>query len=211
MVFYKGRLHIPNDDALKLLVTSTEYDSKIAGHFGQDKTEELITRNFHWLNLHEYVRQYVSTCDICQRNKSPRHKKYGFLDPLELPTRVWGSISMDFVTDLPLVQGFTQIWVIVDRFSKMVHLIPLPTKVTAEELAQVFTREIWRLHGLPDSILLDRYSKFISRFWKSLLEQLEIKRKLSTAFHPQTDGQTERVNQVIEAYLQIFSNYKRTN
>jgi hypothetical protein len=123
------------------------------------------------------------------------------LQPLEIPYRPWTSISMDFIVGLPESSGFTKIWVIVDRFSKMAHYIPLPTLNKTEDLAKLFLKEVWRLHGLPDDIVSDRDSRFISHFWQSLMSLLNVKLKMSTSFHPQTDGQTERVNQTLEHYL----------
>jgi len=115
---------------------------------------------------------------------------------------------MDFITELPLSAGlYTQIWVVVDRFTKMAHFVALPADVTAEQLARKFLYEIWKLHGLPEEIVSDRDAKFTSKFWSALMEALGVERKLSTSFHPQTDGQTERVNQSIEQYLRSFCNY----
>jgi hypothetical protein len=115
---------------------------------------------------------------------------------------------MDFIEQLPeTAEGYSSIMVVVDRFTKMAHFIPLKGKPDARELATVFAREIWRLHGLPMDIVSDRDSRFTSRFWQSLLELLGIKGRMSTAFHPQTDGQTERVNQVLEAYVRAFCRY----
>ena len=159
----------------------------------------------------DYITNWVTTCDSCQRNKATRHKRFGVLMPLEVPYSPWESISMDFIVGLPESDGCTQIWVIVDRFSKMAHFIPLPTKVTAPELARIFLREIWKLHGLPASIVSDRDSKFTGHFWTELLKLLEIKRKMSVAGRAQTDGQTERTNQILEAYLRNFVSYEMTN
>ena len=100
--------------------------------------------------------------------------------------------------DLPESGGYSQIWVVVDHFTKMAHFIPLPTSIDVQELAKKFTREIWKLHGLPEEIISDRDPKFTSYFWAALMEILGVGRKLSTAFHPETDGQTERVNQTLE-------------
>jgi hypothetical protein len=118
---------------------------------------------------------------------------------------------MDFIVGLPESNGFKQIWVVVDRLSKMAHFIPLSTgsKTPAKDLAIVFAREIWRLHGLPSDIVSDRDTIFVSGFWKELMGHLGIDLKLSTAFHPQTDGQTERVNQVLETYLRHYSNFQQ--
>ena len=104
---------------------------------------------------------------------------------------------MDFIES----EGYTKIWVIVDRFSKMAHFIPLRTEEHIKELALTFLKEIWRLHGLPESIISDRDTRFTSKFWMRLMQLLQVKLNVSTAFHPETDGQTERVNQILEQYL----------
>jgi hypothetical protein len=153
---------------------------------------------------------YVQGCPNCQRDKSARHKPYGLLNPIELPYAPWQSIAMDFITDLPLSEGCDQLWSITDRFTKMAHFIPLKKgERGAEELAKIFAREIWRFHGLPTDIVSDRDPRFTSHFWKNFLSLLGIKPRMSTAFHPQTDGQSERLNQTIECYLRSFVNYEQ--
>jgi hypothetical protein len=206
LVTYKKRLYIPDDAALKLEVAHRCHDAKVAGHFGRDKTLELINRNYYWPNIEQWVRNYVRTCDACQRNKAARHKPYGRLQPLDLPYSPWEQISMDFITDLPEVKGYNQIWVVVDRFTKMSHFIPLKNR-RAKELAVVFIREVWRLHGLPKRIVSDRDSVFTSKFWEAVMKQLEVNLDRSSAYHPQTDGQTERVNQVLEQYLRTYCSW----
>jgi hypothetical protein len=117
---------------------------------------------------------------------------------------------MDFITDLPLSDGCDQLWVIVDRFTKMAHFLPLPKEgKTAKDLAIIFAREIWRHHGLPADIVSNRDSRFTSKSWKEFLSLLGIRPRMSTAFHPQTDGQTERLNQTIEAYLRSYVNHEQ--
>jgi len=119
---------------------------------------------------------------------------------------------MDFITDLPLSDGHDSIWVIVDRFTKMAHFVPLKSDTKkAPDLAQIFLREVWRLHGLPSTIVSDRDARFTSKFGETIIGILKIKRGMSTAFHPQTDGLTERVNQSIEPYLRTFCNYEQNN
>lgn len=203
LVLYKKRIYIPNCNDLKLTVTRQCHDAKVAGHFGRDKTMELITRNYYWPDLENWVRGYVRTCDACQRNKTARHKKYGLLKPLDVPYRPWEHISMDFIVDLPKVAGYEQIWVIVDRFSKMAHFIPLKNR-QAGNLSKLFIREVWRLHGLPLGVVSDRDTVFTSKLWKEIMRLLDVSQDMSTAYHPQTDGQTERVNQVLEHYLRSF-------
>ena len=148
------------------------------------------------------IENFVRSCEDCQRNKAPRHKRHGLLHPLELPYAPWDSISMDFITQLPLSENCATIWVIVDRFSRMAHFIPIKSKQkTAENCALLFLKHVWKLHGLPSDIVSDRDSVFTSRFWAELMERLNMKLKKSTAFRPQTNGQTERVNQSLEQYL----------
>ncbi|KAH0607133.1 uncharacterized protein H6S33_003121 [Morchella sextelata] len=209
LIFYKNRWYIPKDKKLQMEILSDTHDSKVAGHFGQFKTLERVKNNFFWPNMDKDVEEYVRSCDSCQRNKTSRHKKFGMLQPLEIPYRPWTSISMDFIVGLPESSGFTKIWVIVDRFSKMAHYIPLPTLNKTEDLAKLFLKEVWRLHGLPDDIVSDRDSRFISHFWQSLMSLLNVKLKMSTSFHPQTDGQTERVNQTLEHYLRSYCSYQQ--
>ena len=107
---------------------------------------------------------------------------------------------MDFIVGLPKSEGYTKIWVIVDRFSKMAHFIPLKTEEPIKELALTFVKEIWRLHGLPESIVSDRDTRFTSKFWTSLMQLLQVKLNVETALHPESDGKTERVNQTLEQY-----------
>ena len=209
LLYFKNRLWIPENNELRQEIAISEHDSKVAGHFGQDKTLELMTRHFFWPEMDKWVMDYVRSCDNCQRNKSPRHARYGLLQPLELAYKAWDSISMDFITELPESKGYTSIWVIVDRFTKMAHFIPLKKPATAEYLAEKFKKAYWRLHGLPSDIVSDRDSRFTSTFWQSLLTLLGIRPRMSTSFHPQTDGQTEKVNQSVNLYVRTFCNYEQ--
>jgi transposase InsO family protein len=211
-VYRKERLWVPEGRNLRKKVLESEHDTKVAGHMGQDKTIELIRRNFWWPKMDEHIIDYVRSCPECQRNKAARHQPYGLLSPLELPYAPWQSIAMDFVTDLPLSEECDQLWVVIDRFTKMAHFIPLPAKgKTASDLARLFAREIWKYHGLPTDIVSDRDSRFTSGVWTEFLRLTGIRSRMSTAFHPQTDGQTERVNQTIEAYLRAFVNHEQDN
>jgi len=201
LLYRKEKLWIPA--AVVQRVMESEHDTKVAGHMGQDKTIELIRRNFWWPKMNERIIDFVQSCPKCQQNKASRHQPYGLSSPLELPYAPWQSIAMDFITDLPLSEECDQLWVVIDRFTKMAHFIPLKEK-TAANLTKIFAREIWRFHGLPTDIVSDRDSRFTSEIWKEFLELLGIRPRMSTAFHPQTDGQTERLNQTIEAYLRAF-------
>jgi transposase InsO family protein len=206
VLYYKHRLVVPQ--SMRETVLKAEHDSKVAGHWGAGKTVEIVSRNFYWPGMEAQVRQYVHECDSCQRNKPSRHRRNGLLHPLELPSLPWSSISMDFITDLPESEGCQTIWVVVDRFTRMAHFVGLKEK-TAAAVARQFVNHIWKPHGLPDDIVSDRDTAFTSKFWKEVMNFLGIKQRMSTAFHPQTDGQTERVNQVLEAYLREYCSYEQ--
>lgn len=162
------------------------------------------------------VKNYVNGCDICMRSKSARHKPYGSLQSLPIPQYKWKDITMDFVTGLPTScdwRGvkYDSILVIVNRLTKMVHYEAVQKTLTAEGLAEVIIDSVVRYHGLPNSIVSDRGSLFTSQFWSSLCYFMHIKRRLSTAFHLQTDGQTERQNSTMEAYLRSFVSFEQDN
>jgi len=158
--------------------------------------------------MNDRIIDFVRSCPECQQNKASRHQPYGLPSPLELPYALRQSIAMDFITELPVSEGCDQLWVVVDRFTKMAHFVPLREK-NAADLAKIFAREIWRFHGLPTDIVSDRDSRFTSEVWQELLKKLGIRPRMSTAFHPQTDRQTERLNQTIEAYLRSFVNHEQ--
>ena len=160
LLFVKGQWYVPSNKELKNEILKAEHDSHVAGHFGQFKTLEWIKANFYWPKMDQEVEEYVRSCDSCQRNKATRQKKYGLLDPLDIPNRPCDDISMDFIVGLPESIGHTKIWVVVDRFSKMAHFIPLSSDTPIKEIANIFLREVWRLHGLPNSVVLDRDSRF---------------------------------------------------
>jgi len=159
---------------------------------------ELVTRNFWWPGVTKEVKRYVKGCNACQRNKNRTEQPAGKLMSNSIPEKPWMHISADFITKLPLAQGYDAILVVVDRLMKMVHFIPTTEKTTAEGLARLFRDNVWKLHGLPESIISDRGPQFAAGLMRELNEILGIKSKLSMAFHPQTDRQTERVNQELE-------------
>ena len=210
IVYFKNRLYVA-DQTSKLKILKERHDSLLAGHFGISKTFMLVSRDYWWPKMFAFVKSYVTTCDTCARAKIPRHQPYGLLQPLPIPTQQWQSISLDFITDLPQSAKFDSILVIVDRLTKMAHFVPCTRTITAKETADLVTQNIFRLHGLPESIISDRGPQFTSKFWKSLLQTLGISANLSTAFHPQSDGQTERVNQILEQYLRCTINYNQDN
>ena len=197
-------------------VLSRHHNDPLAGHFGIHKTRELVGRKYYWPSLRRVVKSYVRGCDVCLTSKAVCHKPYGDLQSLPIPIHRWKDLSMDFVTGLPLSadwkgDSYNLILVIVDRLTKMVYYEPVKVTIDAPELVEVIIDVVIRHHGLPDSIVTDRGSLFTSKFWSSLCYFLGVKRRLSTAFHPQTDGQTERQNSTMEAYFRAFVNFEQND
>jgi len=213
-LLYKGEaLYIPQDHTLRNELLRIYHDDPLAGHFGVDKTIALLTRKYFWPNMDQEVTQYVKSCAICQKIKARRHKPYGEMQALPRPLQPMTEITMDFITDLPpsMLDAcvYDSILVIVDRCTRWAMYIPVNKTITASELAQVFYSKWVAMYGLPDGIVSDRGSVFTSDYWSALAFETQITRRLSTAFHPQTDGQTERQNQVLEAYLRCYCSTKQ--
>jgi transposase InsO family protein len=185
--------------------------SLVAGHFGVDRTYESIRKDFNWKNLKKDVKEFIAACSVCQKTKSSRQQQFGLLMPLPVAKGPWQSISLDYIVKLPLSCGFDSILVVVDRFTKMVHLIPCVESIDAVSTAELLLKNVFKLHGLPLDIVSDRGPQFVSKFWETVCSQLGIQRKMSSAAHPQTDGQTERINQTVEQYLRAFVNYQQDN
>ncbi|KAL4017080.1 hypothetical protein IC575_024754 [Cucumis melo] len=151
------------------------------------------------------VADFVSRCLVCQQVKAPRQRLVGLLQPLSVPGWKWESVWIDFITGLPkTLKGYTVIWVVVDRLTKSVHFVPGKSTYTASKWGQLYMMEIVRLHGVPVSIVSDRDAHFTSKFWKGLQLALGTRLDFSTTFHPQIDGQTERLNQILEDMLRAW-------
>ena len=205
LLLYKGLIYVP--ETLRMDMLREHHDAPLAGHCGIARTLELITRNYWFPGINSFVKDYVNSCFLCQQAKIPRHLRHGELASLLVPTTPWKGLTCDLITDLPVSCGMDSILVFVDRMTKMSHFIPCSKTLNALEFAKLFVSHIVRLHGLPDTIVSDRGSIFTSHFWSTLSSILGIDARKSTSFHPQTDGQTERMNQTLEAYLRIFCNY----
>lgn len=178
-----------------------EQAHEVVGHFGPHKTSEYIRRSFWWPGINALTEKFCASCAICARAKPSNQKPAGLLHSLPVPDQPWESIGMDFIGPFPEAENKNYLWVVMCRLTSMVHLIPIRTDTTATELSEIFIKEIVRLHGLPRSIVSDRDSKFTSRWWREVHRLLGAKLLMSTAFHPQTDGATERVNRSIGQIL----------
>ncbi|KAL0556280.1 hypothetical protein IC582_004792 [Cucumis melo] len=201
-LLFERRLCVPSDSAVKTELLSEAHSSPFSMHPGSTKMYQDLNRVYWWRNMKREVAEFVSRCLVCQQVKAPRQKPAGLLQPLSIPEWKWENVSMDFITGLPrTLRGFTVIWVVVDRLTKSAHFVPGKSTYTASKWAQLYMSEIVRLHGVPVSIVSDRDARFTSKFWKGLQTAMGTRLDFSTAFHPQTDGQTERLNQVLEDML----------
>ena len=207
-LLYRKRKWVPNNDSLRSKIIAEVHNSPVTGHPGREATYHILAREFFWPGMSPDIRRFVQNCDVCGRTKPWREMKRGLLRPLPLPDRIWKEISMDFITDLPPSDGARNLMVVTDRLSKDVILIPLPDLETST-VVKAFIRYVVSYHWVPEAIVSDRGAQFLSAFWEAMCGELGIRRRLSTAFHPQTDGSTERMNAVVEAYLRAFINWKQ--
>ncbi|GJP48626.1 hypothetical protein CLOM_g7917, partial [Closterium sp. NIES-68] len=201
IAYRKGstKIWVPNYPPLRKLLLEEYHDVLYAGHFGSNKTLTGIAKQDYWPHLVDDVQKFFTSCDTCQLMKSSKQKKAGLLQPLPVPEQPWQVVSLDFITGLPpTTSGHDTILVVIDKFSKMGHFIPTHTTARTEETAQLFVRYIISQHGIPTTLISDRDPKFTSKFWKELMSLLGTKLAMSSAYHPQTDGQTERLNQIVE-------------
>jgi hypothetical protein len=206
------RVYVPNDLTLQTRIMQECHDSSTGGHLGKEKTIEQVKRRFYWPGMDALIQKYVTSCDSCQRNKPSQQSPIGLLKPLPIPDRPWQQVTMDLITALPKSKsGNDAIVVFVDKLTKMVHYVATATNVTAPKLATIFMREVVRLHGVPDSILSDRDPRFTAHFWRAFWSQLGTTLTMSTAYHPQTDGQTERANRTLEEMLRSRINFRQTD
>ena len=206
-LFYRDRLYVPDSDELKAELLRNYHEAPSSGHPGRARTYDLLSRSYYWPGMLAFVERWIRNCHSCRRANPSREAHQGVLRPLPIPDRPWQHISMDFITHLPASQGYDAIFVVVDRLTKMRHLMPCKGSCDAEGTARLFLQYVWKIHGLPTTIVSDRGPQFVSQFWKHLNEQLQIRGLLSTAVHPQTDGQTERFNAVLEQYLRSYVSY----
>ena len=185
------------------------HNSQVAGHWGRHRTLELVSRNLIWDKWLEDVVRYVAGCVKCQKSKADRHSRQTKLVPMPTGEHPFEEIAIDFIGELPESRGFHAILVSIDQFGKVQHYIPAKTTWTAEDNTDCYINDIWRIYGLPRDITTDDGPQFVSKFLKEMNRKLNINLLLSTAYHPQTDGCSDRAVQTRKEYLRIYCNNRQ--
>ncbi|KAJ8523407.1 hypothetical protein ON010_g17573 [Phytophthora cinnamomi] len=199
------RLVVPNSLKLRQRIIGECHESNYGDHPGAERTYLTLPRNWYWSKMFKSIQKYIADCEPCRRNKPRLTKPPGLLEPLRILDERWRSISMDFITDLPLTMSkVDSILVVVDRLTKRCHFAPIAKTVTAEGVARLFIDHIWRHHGMPTSIVSDRDRKFVSAFWQHVFKSIGTTLNMTVAHRAQGDGQTERMNRTLEEYLRSF-------
>ncbi len=211
LIYYDSCIYVPQDHALQGEIILRSYDHITAGHPGIEKTKELMLREYWWPKMKKDIENYIRACKTCQQTKSSTQAKAAPLHTNAIPSRPWTHISIDMVTGLPMCKGYDAILMIIDQFSKEIIPITCSTELSSEGWAKILCDEVYAKHRMPQVIISDWGTVFVSKFMKDLYDLLQIKANASMAFHPQTDEQTEQVNQEVEKYLQIFINHLQDN
>jgi hypothetical protein len=202
VIWFGKRLVVPVDPEIKKTIFDEAHMSKFSIHPGSTKMYQDLKQNCWWSNMKVNIAKYVDECDTCHRMKASHLKSAGVLQPLWIPMWKWDGISMDFIVGLPLTaRKKDSIWVIMDKLTKTAHFIAVHTTYLVQQYAEIYMDQIVRLHGIPKTIIFDRGTQFVAPFWEQLYECLGTKLIRSSSYHPQTDGQTERVNQILEDIL----------
>ena len=214
ILHFDGKLYVPPEGGTCAEVLWSNHDDPLTGHFGYARTLELIRRKYYWPRMAKEIKAYMKSCTACQRAKPTRHKPYRELQLLQQPQGPYTDILMDFIVGLPpskcWSKAYNSILVIMDRYTKMVCYVAVWSDIDTPGLAAVFVRKfILAGPGIPDSIVSDWGSVFMLTFWSAVCYHLKVRRRLLTAFHPQTDGQMERQNSTLEQYLWAYIAYQQ--
>jgi hypothetical protein len=205
VLWYKRRIVVGNNKQLRDKLIAALHSSIVGGHSGMTATYHRIKSIFYWPGLKKDTEAWIATCPICQCSKHEQCPYPGLLQPLPIPDMAWAHISMDFIEGLPKSQGKEVILVVVDKLTKYAHFIPLAHPYIVQTVANAFIDNILKLRGPPTLIISDRDRIFTSNMWKDIFKALDVKLRYSSSYHPQTDGQTERVNQCLENYLRCMT------
>ena len=207
-LYWRGRIWIPAFEPLRMRLIQSIHDSPLSGDLGRESTRELLVCEYTWPGMTQDVRRFMRNCNTCGKSKIWREQKHGLLKPLPISERIWSELSVDFITGLAPSKDCTSIMVVVDRLSKSI-IVVLMKETCAIDVAQTLLEHIFQHHGLPTTIVLDCGTQFVSMLWTEVCRLMKITRRLSTAFHPETDGAMERANQELETYLRIFTSFQQ--
>ena len=203
VIRYKGRIYIGSSSNLRDRIFSSFHSSIFGGHSGNRVTHHRIKQLFYWPHLKQFIAGKVAECQICQISKIEKVQYPGLLDPLKIPKMKWTDISVDFMEGLSKSKGKDVILVVVDRLTKYTHFIPLSHPYTVKKVADIFMDNIIKLHGPPSSIVTNQDRIFTSKLWQEVFNAMQISLNFTSAYHPEFDGQTERVNQCVEQYFAL--------
>ena len=215
ILWFNGKCYVPK--SARDWVIRTCHDDRVQGHQGIERTLDKVATHWYIPRAQHKVEEYIQKCDKCQRSKHAQHTLYGRLQPVPTINQPWKTITFDFIVKLPVSQEpmtqqyYDTILVVTDKLTKYGKFVPYLEGSSAEELAYAFYKYVVADHGLPTQIISDRDKLVVSKFWQSLMDLMGVQHKLSTAYHPQTDGQTERLNQTLEQYLRNYMNYQQDN
>jgi hypothetical protein len=202
VVWFNNRIVVPKNEELHQQILDEAHLSRYYIHPGTTKMYHDLKQHYWWTKMKIEIARYVARCDTCRRVKAIHMKAAGPLQSLPIPTWKWEDISMDFIVGLPrTAKGYDSIWVIIDRLTKIAHFLPVKTYYPVLTYAELYIARILSLHGVPKTIVSDRGPQFVSKFWEELHKSLGTKLLHSSAYHPQTSGQTERINQILENML----------
>jgi transposase InsO family protein len=207
----EGRIWVPPDEEIRRKLVELYHDSPFTGHLGVAGTMNLVGRGYQWKGMQQYIRDYVTGCQVCIRAKKRNSRRHGTLNPLPVPEGPWLWTESDHIVKLPESKGFDSIYVIVDRFTKMAHFVPCTEAKGEEDIIDLHLKHVWKHHGLPLVHSTDRHGNFSSDYIKKLFKGLGIEQRFSTAYHPQTQGQVENLNGWLETYLRMFCDHQKKN
>ena len=211
LILFRGKVYIPRDEELRREIVKLHHDPPTRGHPGRYQTQELMSRNYWWPGMGQFIKEYVEGCAICQETKINTHPTKEPIHPTEIPTRPFQIITSDLIVGLPESDGYTALVMITDRHTKKITVEPCKDEIDADQLAEILVRRIFSQYGLAEKLISDRGPQYSSKVMRAVLSTLGIRSALSTAYHPQTDGASERANQSIEQYLRAYANRIQNN
>lgn len=211
LILRRGRVYIPLDNSIRRDIVYAHHDRMPSGHPGQAKTLEDVSKDYWWPGMTKFINDYVDTCDTCNRNKLDRSKPFGLLKPIDLTMIPWKKVATDFIVKLPISEGYDSILTIGDMGTKQIHFIPCNESIDAAGTAKLFINNVFKLHGVPESMVSDRGSTFTSAYIREIYKGIGVKPNPTTAWHPQGDGFSERWNSEVEQFVRMFCSYRQND